>query len=164
MLLPVLLLDENPVVPFMGVPTDDCVAVLGWHKLIPLDRGFKVCYSRISPFPAFVFIHMKSKHRKGGVMPNGFVKKVKAQGELEFAKILKHGDREIAFRWMREETLRVAEKVLQQNLPRLMTRSVGPVQDLEDLNWLISELARQLKNAPYPDGQVPQIPFPRIPN
>jgi len=97
-------------------------------------------------------------------MTNGFIKKSKAERDLEFAQIVKHGDREVAFRWMREETLRVAEETLQEDIPRILTHYNGPAKDIEDIGWFISELARQLRQAPYPLSRVPRIPFPLVPN
>lgn len=97
-------------------------------------------------------------------MRDGFVEKSKAQRELEFAQILKHGNRQVAFRWIREETLRVAEETVKEDIPRLAALYPAAAEDFADLGRFISELARQLKNVPYPDSQVPRVPFPFVCN
>ncbi len=91
---------------------------------------------------------------------NGFVKKSEARRKAELEQILTAGNRKAAKRWLREESLIMADFAVNEFLPDLAADYRIPKDAVAALATIITELAEQLKATPVPAGQVPDIPLP----
>jgi len=97
-------------------------------------------------------------------MPDWLKQKSDEERKAELKEILIERDRSSAFRWLREETLIMAELTVTQFLPELSEEYGIPKKFIEGVGYIIESLAEQLKNASVSEGQVPRIPFPFVKN
>jgi len=97
-------------------------------------------------------------------MQKGFIEKSESERRAELEKIMNSNDKNAAFRWLREETIIRAENIVNEFLPEFSTYYEVPKDLINTLARFITEMACQLKEAPFYEGQIPKIPFPFVQN